>query len=199
MKYFIILSVFIFGVAHAITLDDIQKNFSEQKTVRANFVQERQIKNIKTPLISKGSMLLSQEKGLWWQQTEPFVTTLILNDNEMIQRMEGQADQKITANSNPQMFQFNALMKALVKADKAVLEDNFELNFSDMGQGLWRLDLTPVTTPLNKLFNKIELQGTTELQQVILIDKQGDTTKIQFKDNQVSPVQLTEQEARYFE
>ncbi len=199
MKYFIILLVFIFGVAHAITLDDIQKNFSEQKTVRANFVQERQIKNIKTPLISKGRMLLSQEKGLWWQQTEPFVTTLILNDNEMIQRMEGQADQKITANSNPQMFQFNALMKALVKADKAVLEDNFELNFSDMGQGLWQLDLTPMTTPLDKLFNKIELQGTTELKQVILIDKQGDITKIHFKDNQVSPVQLTEQEARYFE
>lgn len=187
------------GFAQAVTLEDVQKNFASQQVVRANFTQERQIKNIKAPLISTGNMLLSQEKGLFWQQTSPFLTTLILRDNQMIQRMEGTPDQIITAESNPQMFQFNALLKALVKADKTVLESNFNLTFVDLGQAQWQLNLTPTTTPLDKLFSEIQLQGNTVLNSVVLIDKQGDSTKISFHEHQLTPTELTPKEVSDFE
>ncbi|MEM8329305.1 outer membrane lipoprotein carrier protein LolA, partial [Morganella morganii] len=156
-------------------------------------------KNISKPLISKGQMLLSQEKGLWWQQQVPFVTTLILRDNEMIQRMEGQPDQVITAENNPQMFQFNALMRALIKADKAVLETHFTTTFTDQGQGKWQLDLIPVTTPLDKLFSSVRLNGSQVIERVVLTDKQGDTTTITFSDHRLTPEILTTDEAHYFD
>lgn len=199
MKYIFILIMMFSGFSQAITLDDVQKNFAMQKVVRANFTQERQIKSIKVPLVSHGNMLLSQDKGLFWQQTDPFVTTLILRDNDMLQRMDGLPDQRITADSNPQMFQFTALLKALVKADKSVLEGSFKLHFVDLGAGQWQLDLFPTITPLDKLFNEIQLKGNTVLSSVVLIDKQGDSTKITFYDHQRVPIDLTQAEVSYFE
>lgn len=199
MKYIAIVLLFISGLAQALTIDELRDTFATQTTVRAKFTQERQIKNIRAPLISTGSMLLSQEKGLWWQQREPFVTTLILRDNEMIQRMNGQPDQTITAENNPQMFQFNALMRALIKADKTVLENHFTTTFTDKGQGKWQLHLVPVTTPLDKLFSEISLSGSQVIEQVVLTDKQGDATTITFSDHQLMPENLTPEEARYFD
>lgn len=199
MKYILTFLAFFCSAAYAMSLDELQATLTKQGIVRADFVQERQIKNIKTPLISKGKMLLSQEKGLWWQQTEPFGTTLILRENEMIQRMDGQEDQRMTLEDNPQMFQFNALMRALVKADKTVLESHFKLEFLDKGQNQWALILIPTTTPLDKIFSRIELSGNTVVDNVILIDKQDDSTKITFKNHQLMPSTLTLEETHYFD
>ncbi|HHR6130436.1 TPA: outer membrane lipoprotein carrier protein LolA [Providencia alcalifaciens] len=199
MRYILVFLAFFCSFASAMTLDELQATLTKNEVVRADFVQERQIKNIKTPLISKGKMLLSQDKGLWWQQTEPFKTTLILRENEMIQRMDGQEDQRITLENNPQMFQFNSLMRALVKADKAVLDNHFALEFSDKGQNQWELVLVPTTTPLDKIFSRIELSGSTVVDNVILIDKQGDSTKITFTNHLLTPSTLTPEETQYFD
>lgn len=199
MKYILTFLAFFCSSAYAMSLDELQATLTKQGIVRADFVQEKQIKNIKTPLISKGKMLISQEKGLWWQQTEPFGTTLILRENEMIQRMDGQEDQRMTLEDNPQMFQFNALMRALVKADKTVLESHFKLEFLDKGQNQWALILIPTTTPLDKIFSRIELSGNTVVDNVILIDKQDDSTKITFKNHQLMPSTLTLEETHYFD
>ena len=199
MKYVLLLIIMFASAAQAVTLEDVQKRFAEQNSVRAEFTQERRIKSINTPLISTGKMILSRDNGLFWQQQSPFVTTLILRDDAMIQRIEGLPDQIITADSNPQMFQFNALLKALVKADKPLLEHNFTLNFLALAQEKWQLTLTPTTTPLDKLFTEIQLQGDRVLNSVILIDKQGDSTTIRFHAHQLTPATLTPDEVRHFE
>ncbi len=57
------------------------------------------------------------------------------------------------------MFQFNHLLRALFQADRKVLEKNFRVEFADKGEGRWTLRLTPTTTPLDKIFNTIDLAG----------------------------------------
>ncbi|MGB7800146.1 LolA family protein [Buttiauxella sp.] len=197
-KIILMALLFISFTASAITLDDVQRSFASQPVVRAKFQQERQISGMAQPLHSSGEVLIAKSKGLWWQQQHPFPMTLVLDDSHMVQVMGSQAPQIITADSNPQMFQFNHLLRALFQADRKVLDENFSNVFTDQGNGQWQLVLTPTTTPLDKLFSTITLQGDKYLNRIELNDLQGDFTEITFSNHRLDPRKLTHEEQQRF-
>lgn len=182
----------------AITLDELQQRFTQQPVVRAHFEQTRSIKDLPQPLRSQGEMLIAREQGLLWDQTTPFAMTLMLDDSRMVQIINGLAPQVITAQNNPQMFQFNHLLRALFQADRKVLEQNFRIDFQDKGEGRWALNLTPITTPLDKIFATLELAGQHYLETIQLNDKQGDRTTITFSQHRLTPTALTDDERQRF-
>ncbi|MEZ2574886.1 outer membrane lipoprotein carrier protein LolA [Buttiauxella ferragutiae] len=197
-KIFLMALLLISFTASAITLDDVQRSFASQPVVRAKFQQERQISGMAQPLHSSGEVLIAKSKGLWWQQQHPFPMTLVLDDSHMAQKMGTQPPQIITADSNPQMFQFNHLLRALFQADRKVLDENFSSVFTDQGKGQWQLVLTPTTTPLDKLFSTITLQGDKYLKRIALNDLQGDFTEIIFSNHRPEPRKLTNEEQQRF-
>ncbi|EEZ6971961.1 TPA: outer membrane lipoprotein carrier protein LolA [Escherichia coli] len=198
MKFLPLLVLLISPFVSALTLDDLQQRFTEQPVIRAHFDQTRTIKDLPQPLRSQGQMLIARDQGLLWDQTSPFPMQLLLDDKRMVQVINGQPQQIITAENNPQMFQFNHLLRALFQADRKVLEQNFRVEFADKGEGRWTLRLTPTTTPLDKIFNTIDLAGQTYLESIQLNDKQGDRTDIALTQHQLTPAQLTDDERQRF-
>lgn len=198
MKFLPLLALLISPFVSALTLDDLQQRFTEQPVIRAHFDQARTIKELPQPLRSQGQMLIARDQGLLWDQTSPFPMQLLLDDKRMVQVINGQPPQIITAENNPQMFQFNHLLRALFQADRKVLEQNFRVEFADKGEGRWTLRLTPTTTPLDKIFNTIDLAGQTYLESIQLNDKQGDRTDIALTQHQLTPAQLTDDERQRF-
>ncbi len=198
MKFLPLLALLISPFVSALTLDDLQQRFTEQPVIRAHFDQTRTIKDLPQPLRSQGQMLIARDRGLLWDQTSPFPMQLLLDDKRMVQVINGQPPQIITAENNPQMFQFNHLLRALFRADRKVLEQNFRVEFADKGEGRWTLRLTPTTTPLDKIFNTIDLAGKTYLESIQLNDKQGDRTDIALTQHQLTPAQLTDDEHQRF-
>jgi len=183
---------------NAVTLDELQQRFTEQPVIRAHFAQTRVIKDLPQPLRSQGEMLIARDKGLLWDQKAPFPMMLMLDDSRMVQVVNNQPAQVITAENNPQMFQFNHLLRALFQADRHVLEQNFRIEFHDKGEGHWTLSLTPVTTPLDKIFASIDLAGQTYLESIQLNDKQGDRTDIALSQHRLTPATLTDDERQRF-
>ncbi|EGO4445558.1 LolA family protein [Escherichia coli] len=198
MKFLPLLALLISPFVSALTRDDLQQRFTEQPVIRAHFDQTRTIKDLPQPLRSQGQMLIARDQGLLWDQTSPFPMQLLLDDKRMVQVINGQPPQIITAENNPQMFQFNHLLRALFQADRKVLEQNFRVEFADKGEGRWTLRLTPTTTPLDKIFNTIDLAGQTYLESIQLNDKQGDRTDIALTQHQLTPAQLTYDERQRF-
>ncbi|MDI9224132.1 outer membrane lipoprotein carrier protein LolA [Pantoea sp. EA-12] len=198
IRAFCLLLLLTAASAHAVTLDQLQQRFASQPVIRANFEQVRTIAGMSQPLVSRGQLIIAQQQGLWWHQATPFAMTLILDDKRMVQSMSGQPPQVITADSNPQMFQFNHLLRALFQADEKVLRENFDLDFHDRGNNSWQLSLTPKAAPLNKIFNRIDLQGAAFLNGITLDDKQGDKTVITLSDTRTEPQQLTDEERARF-
>ncbi|HGX8639057.1 outer membrane lipoprotein carrier protein LolA [Escherichia coli] len=198
MKFLPLLALLISPFVSALNLDDLQQHFTEQPVIRAHFDQTRTIKDLPQPLRSQGQMLIARDQGLLWDQTSPFPMQLLLDDKRMVQVINGQPPQIITAENNPQMFQFNHLLRALFQADRKVLEQNFRVEFADKGEGRWTLRLTPTTTPLDKIFNTIDLAGQTYLESIQLNDKQGDRTDIALTQHQLTPAQLTDDERQRF-
>jgi outer membrane lipoprotein-sorting protein len=198
MRAWPLLILLISPFASAVTLDELQQRFNEQPVVRAHFDQTRTIKDLPQPLRSQGEMVIARDQGLLWDQKTPFTMTLMLNDSRMVQIINQQTPQVITAQNNPQMFQFNHLLRALFQADRKVLEQNFHIDFQDKGEGRWTLSLTPTTTPLDKIFATIVLAGQTYLETIHLNDKQGDRTEITFSQHQLMPATLTDEEHQRF-
>ena len=198
MKFLPLLALLISPFVSALNLDDLQQRFTEQPVIRAHFDQTRTIKDLPQPLRSQGQMLIARDQGLLWDQTSPFPMQLLLDDKRMVQVINGQPPQIITAENNPQMFQFNHLLRALFQADRKVLEQNFRVEFADKGEGRWTLRLTPTTTPLDKIFNTIDLAGQSYLVSIQLNDKQGDRTDIALTQHQLTPAQLTDDERQRF-
>ena len=193
-----VLALFCVGVANADTLEDVQSRFAAQTVVRAHFEQTRRISGLPQPLRSAGEMIFTRDDGLLWRQTKPFPMRLLLDETRMVQDIEGQPSQIVTAKDNPQLFQFNRLLRTLFLAERAVLEQNFSLAFEDRGEKGWGLRLVPVTSPLDKLFSGIDLNGRTYLEQVVLRDRQGDLTEIVFSDHRLIPAALSDDERRLF-
>ena len=199
MKGWLLMVVALFSLsAQAVTLAELQQRFSQQPVLRAEFEQQRSISGMDKPLKSSGELLISQQKGLWWAQQKPFPLTLLLDDKRMVQTLAGQPPQVVTADNNPQMFQFNHLLTALFHADSQALEQNFALQFSDLGHNKWRLVLTPKTTPLDRLFKRITLNGEQFLETIDIDDMQSDATHIRFFNQRTVPQALTLDEQQRF-
>ncbi|MEH3412843.1 MULTISPECIES: outer membrane lipoprotein carrier protein LolA [Phytobacter] len=198
MKYWPLLMLLLSPWVNAVTLDELQQRFTEQPVIRAHFAQTRVIKDLPQPLRSQGEMLIARDKGLLWDQKAPFPMMLMLDDSRMVQVVNNQPAQVITAENNPQMFQFNHLLRALFQADRHVLEQNFRIEFHDKGEGRWTLSLMPVTTPLDKIFASIDLAGQTYLESIQLNDKQGDRTDIALSQHRLTPATLTDDERQRF-
>lgn len=199
MKGWLLMVVALFCVnAQAVTLVELQQRFSQQPVLRAEFEQQRSISGMAKPLKSSGELLISRQKGLWWAQQKPFPLTLLLDDKRMVQTLAGQPSQVVTADNNPQMFQFNHLLTALFHADSQALEQNFALQFSDLGHNKWRLVLTPKTTPLDRLFKRITLNGEQFLEIIDIDDMQSDATHIRFFNQRTIPQELTVEEQQRF-
>lgn len=198
MKFWPVVLLLLSPFVSAVTLDELQQRFTGQPVVRAHFDQTRTIKDLPQPLRSQGEMLIARDTGLLWDQKTPFPMLLMLDDKRMVQVINHQPAQVITAENNPQMFQFNHLLRALFQADRKVLEQNFRIDFQDKRQGRWTLRLTPTTTPLDKIFATIDLAGQTWLESIQLNDKQGDRTDIAFSQHQLTPATLTHDERQRF-
>ncbi|HCL6100916.1 outer membrane lipoprotein carrier protein LolA [Enterobacter cloacae subsp. cloacae] len=198
MKWLPLLALMFSPLVSAVTLDELQQRFTQQPVVRAHFEQVRTIKDMPQPLRSQGEMVIARDSGLLWDQKAPFPMTLLLDDKRMVQTINGQPPQTITADNNPQMFQFNHLLRALFQADRKVLEENFRIDFQDLGEGRWSLVLTPTTTPLNTIFATLDLGGATFLESIRLNDKQGDRTDITLSSHRLTPASLTDDKRQRF-
>ncbi len=183
--------------AQALTLDDLQLRMHKYPTLRCHYVQLKQIRELADPLSSQGTMLLSRELGLYWRQESPFRLELTATDSSFSQKLEGQEEQVVSREANPQLFDIIQTLKALFSGDRAVLERNFDSNLNAQGER-YVLMLTPKAEPFSLIFSKIEVEGAKFMEQLKLYDKAGDLTSLTFTEYQTQPEQLTEDEKAHF-
>lgn len=164
------------------------------KTVRGHFVQSRQLKVLKKPLISQGQFIFDQTQGLIWQQIKPFESLLILKDKQLIQRDSQGRVQVSKADASASAAAMGDLLPSLVRAmlggDISGLSENFELHFlitdklnteklspeSLSPDGQWQLGLTPKDPLMKKAIANMVLEGSDVLQSLVLLSAAPNVT-----------------------
>ncbi len=173
---------------------EVQQLLALSQAKEARFEQEKQVAGLSQPLRASGELLLVRDLGLWWQQQKPFPLTLTLTPTRMVQQMAGQP---ATVIDNPQLLEFSQMLLALFGSDEATLGRYFTIDFHSTEDG-WQLVLVPTLAPLDKVFASLTLSGQGQLDQLLISDKQGDSTRIRFSDWRERPLPLTpEEQARF--
>ena len=180
--------------AAPLSLDQVQQLLTLSQVRQAHFEQEKQVAGLSQPLKASGELLLVRDLGLWWQQQKPFALTLTLTPQRMVQQMAGQP---ATVIDSPQLLEFSQMLLALFGSDEVTLSRYFKIDFQSTEAG-WQLLLVPTLTPLDKVFASLTLSGQGQLDELVIADKQGDSTRIRFSAWQERSLPLTpEEQARF--
>ena len=180
--------------AAPLTRDQVQQLLTLSPARQAHFEQEKQVAGLSQPLKASGELLLVRDLGLWWQQQKPFALTLTLMPQRMVQQVAGQP---ATVIDSPQVLEFSQMLLALFGSDEATLSRYFSIDFQSLEAG-WQLVMVPTQAPLDKVFASLTLSGQGQLDQLLIADKQGDSTRIRFSAWQARSLPLTpEKQARF--
>ena len=170
-------------LAHAFDLQQLSEQLAKPEVVRGNFIQEKHLRALPQPLVSKGQFVLAKEFGLLW-----LLNTPLKQDYRIvpagISRRDAQGWQLLPNKSAG--AEQNRLFLAVLQGDSSGLQRDFELQLKGNAQA-WQLTLTPRSLLLQQVFKQINIDGGELVQRIELLETQGDSTVLRMIDSQSVP------------
>lgn len=179
-----------------LTLEAVTERLSEPNVLRGRYSQTRLIAVLSRPLESSGQFILS-ERGLYWQQEKPFISTLIADGVRLAQRVADGPLIIIDSAGQPMVLSFSRIFLSIFRGDQGELEDHFSIQF-ETSYDAWEIVLTPTSYPLSEAINKIMLRGREHIDQLSVFGRSSDEMTINFFDLRTRPEQLTEHEIELY-
>jgi len=167
------------GLANAFDLQQLSEQLAKPDVIHGQFIQEKHLRALPQPLISKGSFVLAKNHGLLWLLKTPLQQDYRITANG-IARRDGNAWQLLPNKSAG--AEQNRLFLAVLQGDSSGLQRDFELVLSGDAQQ-WKLTLTPRSVLLKQVFKQINIDGGELVQSIELLETQGDSTVLRMKDS----------------
>jgi len=176
----------------AFGLDDLQRQLSEPAVIKGPFIQEKHLRALPQPLLSKGRFVLARDQGLLWRLQTPLRQDYRISAAGIARRDPGgwQALPGKSAGAEQ-----NRLFFAVLQGDSSGLQRDFELSLQGDAQH-WRLRLTPRSMLLKQVFNRIDIAGGRYVERIELLETQGDSTLLRMPESRSAS--LTDAERRDF-
>ena len=181
------------SLAHAFDLQQLSAQLAKPDVIHGQFVQEKHLRALPQPLISKGSFVLAKNQGLLWLLKIPLQQDYRISAKG-IARRDGNGWQLLPNKSAG--AEQNRLFLAVLQGDSSGLQRDFELALSGDAQR-WKLTLTPRSLLLKQVFNQINIDGGELVQTIELLETQGDSTVLRMQDSHAD-LPLTEAEQHDF-
>ncbi|WP_454562396.1 outer membrane lipoprotein carrier protein LolA [Pseudomonas sp. AIG] len=167
------------ALANAFDLQQLSEQLAKPEVIHGQFVQEKHLRALPQPLISKGSFVLAKNHGLLWLLKTPLQQDYRITAKG-IARRDGNGWQLLPNKSAG--AEQNRLFLAVLQGDSSGLQRDFELTLSGDAKQ-WKLTLTPRSLLLKQVFNQINIDGGTLVQTIELLETQGDSTVLRMQDS----------------
>lgn len=181
------------ALAQAFGLDDLRKQLAEPAVVKGPFIQEKHLRALPQPLLSKGQFVLARDLGLLWLLQTPIKQDYRL-DAQGIARRDAGGWQRLPGKSAG--AEQNRLFFAVLQGDSSGLQRDFELNLQGDARH-WQLRLTPRSLLLKQVFQHIDIDGGRFVERIQMLETQGDRTVLRMPASN-SASQLNNTERRDF-
>jgi len=167
------------SLANAFDLQQLSDQLAKPDVIHGRFIQEKHLRALPQPLISKGSFVLAKHYGLLWLLKTPLQQDYRINAKG-IARRDVNGWQLLPGKSAG--AEQNRLFLAVLQGDSSGLQRDFELALSGDAQQ-WHLTLTPRSVLLKQVFNQINITGGTLVNTIELLETQGDSTVLRMQDS----------------
>jgi len=177
----------------------IAGKLQENKIVRSEFKQSKSIKALKRPLLSNGIFLIALEKGLYFETTKPFEQLTVITPEYLIQKDSGGSISKLNTDAHPLLQKSTESFLAIFSGKTDSLYKQYDI-FLIEEDGNWQIGLTPKTNnESSQYIGKIIFKGSIHLDALIMVEKSGNVTTIEFSNHKVDQGNLSEEEIKKFE
>ncbi len=182
----------------AAPIAQIQSMLVRPNVMCGHFQQTKQLVGIKKPLISNGRFCVVANKGVLWRTLQPFPNTLRLTRDEIVQMQDDRTVMRLDAKQEPVVRMINNVLFSLLAGDLSQLDKLFELNGSVQNDH-WNVALKARAPELAKAIGDIRLEGSNHVEQVTMIEPNGDRTHIVFSGIKSGNSAMTAEEGALFE
>ena len=167
------------SLANAFDLQQLSEQLVKPDVIHGQFTQEKHLRALPQPLISKGSFVLAKNHGLLWLLKTPLQQDYRISAKGIARR--DATGWQLLPNKSAGAEQ-NRLFLAVLQGDSSGLQRDFELALSGDAQQ-WQLTLTPRSVLLKQVFNQINISGGTLVNTIELLETQGDSTVLRMQDS----------------
>ncbi|MGD1879203.1 MAG: outer membrane lipoprotein carrier protein LolA [Kiloniellaceae bacterium] len=165
--------------------------------LRADFRQERFLKVLGRPLVSRGKLVFAAGDGVLWQVEDPHEVTYLIRPDAVIEWEGEGAPRRVGMSANPAFRLLTDMLLGALAGDSSVLQSAFEAEALPTDAG-WRLRLHPKTGDLSVAVAVIEIAGGAFVEKVRVEEAAGDALDFSFSDFVTTPAELTAAEQAYF-
>jgi hypothetical protein len=165
--------------ANAFDLQQLSAQLAKPDVIHGQFVQEKHLRALPQPLISKGNFVLAKNHGLLWLLKTPLKQDYRISAKGIARRDDN--GWQLLPNKSAGAEQ-NRLFLAVLQGDSSGLQRDFELALSGDAQQ-WKLTLTPRSLLLKQVFSQINIDGGALVQTIELLETQGDSTVLRMQNS----------------
>ena len=177
---FCLLVLLAFPVRAELTFEQLLVLTRSQQISAGNFKQEKYLVEFGVSLFSTGNYEYKKGESIYWKTLEPIENELIMSPTSIISRQQNDELVHLDAEKNPIVEIFNKFLFSIFSADWAELVNSFTLTGNTNGEE-WSATLYPTETTIKKIITSVSLSGDKQLKEVIINEKKGDVTTINFQ------------------
>ena len=141
-------------------ISDFINKIPQVTDITCDFKQQKDIKNVKKPVVSGGKFTFDKKKGVVFETLYPVKSTVSYNNRDY--------------------KQINDVIKAISDKKYSKIEAEFDFYFQN-GKDKWTLGLKPKTSSKTKeILFSIEIYGSLQIDKIIIRTQNGNKTTIWF-------------------
>lgn len=179
---------------NALTVNEISALLQKDANFKASYKQEKTLNKLNKILKSSGVVIIIENKNVFFRQNTPFELEQIITPNRFAQIMDDEINE-ITRDNNPQLFEISNLLLNIFSMNE-VNEKYFSYKLSG-NLNNWTIEMKPNDELLSKIFNKITIQGSDKVKEIVIEDVSKDTTVLTFSDYSTDKITLNVKEQSY--
>ncbi|WP_054919427.1 outer membrane lipoprotein carrier protein LolA [Pseudomonas sp. NBRC 111138] len=165
--------------AQAFDLQQLSDQLAKPSVIHGNFTQEKHLRALPQPLVSKGTFVLAKDHGLLWLLKTPLQQDYRITAQGIARRDAN--GWQLLPNKSAGAEQ-NRLFLAVLQGDSSGLQRDFDLQLQGEAQQ-WKLTLTPRSLLLKQVFTQINIDGGALVRTIELLETQGDSTLLRMQDS----------------
>ena len=167
------------AAAQAFDLQQLSDQLAKPSVIHGSFIQEKHLRALPQPLVSKGTFVLAKDHGLLWLLKTPLQQDYRISTQGIARR---DANGWQTLPNKSAGAEQNRLFLAVLQGDSSGLQRDFDLQLQGEAEQ-WQLTLTPRSLLLKQVFKQINIDGGTLVHSIELLETQGDSTVLRMQDS----------------
>ena len=139
------------------TIETLLAGFAAMPGLQAEFREEKSMALLAEPLINEGSLHFAGGK-LARHVTKPVASSVLITDG-LLEFGDSSGKESIDLDANPVVRLFVDSFVHIFAGDRAALEQLYAIQFSPNEDGTWILVLRPRMSPIDKVIDRVILEG----------------------------------------